>query len=641
MLLKWFSTRKAVETGAALADQLALAQSTSSPGSSRKSGRPGKQLHAFLEQIDREARPLQLNLFGRARLANSYQWRLLEKGVAPETVDELTEMLLLRLSSDRSAAAAATAPAPQLASLEAPGPDRAKLRKTEALLAEADSSLDRGAYAEAAAAYAQALELNPRHAVAHNNLGAALSRLGRYHEAREHFRRAVELDPRRADAHSNLGSALLWTGHISEAEAPLRRALKLSPRHVDAQVALGRTHYALGRLRDAKDAYEKALKAAPANVYALTGLGQIAATEGRFGEAETLFKRATQREPKAAPGAWAGLAALRRMTPADAGWLETAENIASSNLAPLDEAPIRFAIGKYNDDIGDFTRAFASYKRANELLKTGASRYDREDRSSFVDDMIRLYTHETLSHEHPGSSSSTRPVFVTGMMRSGTSLIEQIIASHPSAMGAGELDFWNDAVRKRQPDVRHELLSEQTRKQLSSAYLQTLARHSADALRVVDKSTFNSDYLGIIHTVFPQARMIYVQRDPIDTCLSCYFQQFSTALSFTMDLSDLAFYYREHRRLISHWRAVLPSGTLLEVPYEELVADQEKWTRKIIDFLGLEWDPRCLEFEKTDRTVLTASQWQVRQKIFKTSVARWRNYRKFIEPLLGLKDLQT
>ncbi len=632
MLLKWFSTRKASETGTALADQLVLTQSASSSATPRKKGQPGKQLHAFIQHIDREARPLKLSLLGRAQLANSFKWRLLEKGVAPETADELTEMLVMRLSS-------AGVAAPQPATSAAPNGERAKPRKAEALLAEADAHLDRGSYGEAADAYARALELNPRHAVARNNFGAALSRLGRYLEAREQFRRAVELDPRLADAHSNLGSALLWTGHVIEAEAPLRRALKLSPKHVDAHVALGRTLYGVRRLRDAQDAYEKALKLAPSNVHALVGLGQIAASEGRFGDAETLFRGASEREPKV-PGAWAGLSGLRKMTTADAAWVEVAEKIAAGKLAPVEEASIRFAIGKYYDDVGDFSRAFRSYQRANELQRMAADGYDKEVRSSFVDDMVRLYTRDALSEEQPGSSSSPKPVFVVGMMRSGTSLIEQIIASHPSAAGAGELDFWNDAVRKRRPGVQRELLPADTRKQLSSAYLQTLTRYSSHALRVVDKSTFNSDYLGIIHTVFPQARILYVQRDPIDTCLSCYFQQFSTALTFTMDLSDLAHYYRQHHRLISHWRAVLPPGTLLMVPYEELVLEQEKWTRQIIDFLGLEWDPRCLEFEKTERTVLTASQWQVRQKIFRSSVERWRNYRKFVGPLLDLQDLQ-
>jgi hypothetical protein len=176
------------------------------------------------------------------------------------------------------------------------------------------------------------------------------------------------------------------------------------------------------------------------------------------------------------------------------------------------------------------------------------------------------------------------------------------------------------------------------RHQLGEAYLRTLKEQAGDASRLVDKATVNCDYLGVIHTVFPQARIIYMRRDPIDTCLSCYFQNFSLALNFTFDLSDLAHYYKEHLRLLAHWRAVLPAENLLEVPYAELVADQEGWTRKIIEFLGLEWNEQCLNFDRTARAVMTASYWQVRQKIYKTSVARWRNYEKFVGPLMGLRE---
>ncbi len=178
-----------------------------------------------------------------------------------------------------------------------------------------------------------------------------------------------------------------------------------------------------------------------------------------------------------------------------------------------------------------------------------------------------------------------------------------------------------------------------TMKRLADGYLRILENVSPTALRVVDKAPLNSDHLDIIHTLFPNARIIYMRRDPIDTCLSCYFQNFSMAHSFTLDLSDMAHYYQEHYRLMNHWRTVLPQGSILEVPYEELVADQEGWTRKILDFIGLEWDPRCLDYQATDRPVVTASFWQVRQKIFKTSVQRWRNYEKFLDPLRVLNKL--
>jgi hypothetical protein len=221
------------------------------------------------------------------------------------------------------------------------------------------------------------------------------------------------------------------------------------------------------------------------------------------------------------------------------------------------------------------------------------------------------------------------------MPRSGTSLAEQIIASHPTARGAGELPFWGSPTL-REAGITQGILTETERPKVAEEYLRILETAAGSASRVVDKAPVNSDYLGLIYAVFPNARVIYMQRDPIDTCLSCYFQQFLTGINFTFDLSDLVHYYREHQRIMAHWRAVLPPGFILDVPYEELVADPETWSRKMLDFVGLEWDARVLEFHTNKRQVTTASAWQVRQKIYTNSVARWRNYEKFIGPLKTL-----
>jgi tetratricopeptide (TPR) repeat protein len=487
--------------------------------------------------------------------------------------------------------------------------------------------------------YEELLTLNPRLAEALNNLGAALYKLGQYKKAEGLWRQAIAIKPDYAEAHGNLGVVLRWTGRIPEAEDWLRRALKLKPNYTDARYNLGVTLILRGRLRDAKAHFKKVLRVTPRHAEALFGMGQVAGIEGRFDEAGTLYERALEINPKM-PIAWAAMAGIREMTSSDHAWLQGAEEIAASGIAPLEEADLRFAIGKYYDDVEDFERAFHSYRRANELQKNVAENYEREVRTRWVDDLIRVYTRQRCSQVEPGASASAKPVLVVGMMRSGTSLVEQIIASHPSADGAGEVGYWSNAVYRHETAIRQgALLDAPLRNKLAEDYLRALASHSVDALRIVDKTPVNSDYLGVIHEVFPNARIIYMRRDPIDTCLSCYFQQFLPALNFTMDLSDLAHYYREHRRLMAHWHAVLPPGTILDVPYAELVADQNGWTRKILDFLELEWNERCLDFHKTSRPVVTASFWQVRQSVYKDRVERWRNYRKFIRPLLDLNDL--
>jgi tetratricopeptide (TPR) repeat protein len=387
----------------------------------------------------------------------------------------------------------------------------------------------------------------------------------------------------------------------------------------------------MNRLREARACFAKALKTAPRNSQALHGMGQIATLEGRFEEADAAFRRIIELDPKM-PKAWASLASTRKMTRADGEWFKNAEEIASSGIHPLDEANLRFAMGKYCDDVKEFDKAFQNFKRGNELLSAAAEGYDRKERSRLIDDLSRTYTRDAIAKIAATGSSSSKPVFVVGMPRSGTSLAEQIIASHPAAYGAGELLFWEGLVLS-EPGIRQDIPSEAARSRVAGQYLRILEDRSASALRVVDKAPVNSDFLGIIYAVFPNARVIYMQRDPIDTCLSCYFQQFLTSLNFTFDLSNLAHYYREHQRIMAHWRAVLPRGFILDVPYEELVADQETWSRKMLEFIGLEWDPRCLDFHTNKRQVVTASAWQVRQKIYASSVARWRNYEKFIGPL--------
>jgi hypothetical protein len=241
------------------------------------------------------------------------------------------------------------------------------------------------------------------------------------------------------------------------------------------------------------------------------------------------------------------------------------------------------------------------------------------------------------------ASATELPVFVVGMPRSGTSLVEQILASHPAVIGTGELNFWDAAFRELQDaegagqGASDAVLAARIRGTAGS-YLGLLPPLGEAVQRVVDKMPANFLYLGLIHSLFPKARMIHMRRNPLDTCLSMYFQNFAGMGGYANDLDNLAHYYGQYVRITDHWRAVLPSNALLEIPYEALVADQEGWTRRMLDFVGLPWDPACLDFQNTERVVITASKWQVRQKIQSASAGRWRHY----EPWLGpLKDALT
>jgi tetratricopeptide (TPR) repeat protein len=620
MLLQWFNAHDATNAGVALADSLV----PPSAKGARKDG-SGDALQALLQRADREVRTLRLNFYKKAKFANSFKWRLIENGVEPPIADELTQSLVLHLSQNQ----------PKTAESSDSAPPRFDSVKTKHLLVQGNRCLTRGDYSQAVAHYEQLLELQPHHPEALAQLGAALFNLGRYQEAEQCYRQSLEINPMSAETLCNLATVL--QGDPPEAEKYLRRALQINPKYADARSKLGLSLAFAGRLREAKAAHKKALKTDPRHAESLLGLGQIARAEGRFEEAQSFIKRALKVEPKL-PGAWAAINSVRKMTDADSDWLKGAEQIAASGISLWQEAELRFAIGKYCDDVENFERAFENYSRANELLKTVAQKYDRQLQARFADDMIRSHSREALAKVADGGSASMKPVFVLGMLRSGTSLVEQIIASHPQAKGAGELQFWFDAARANRAELRQGILDLPLRKKLAQDYLGILARHGADASRIVDKANFNSDYIGLLHSVFPKARIIYMRRDPIDTCLSIYFQNFTAAMGFALDLSDLADYYRVHRRLMTHWVSALPAGAILEVPYEGLVADQVAWTRRILDFLELDWDDRCLSFDKTERAVNTASAWQVRQKIYDRSVQRWRHYQKFIGPLKGLKD---
>jgi tetratricopeptide (TPR) repeat protein len=634
MLFKWLDAREATAAGAALADEFYLQSAAKLPqaratDAGRRSQEPELQkfLQRFLQRVDQAVRPLQLNVFKRAKLANSFKWQLLEKGVERELADELTQALVLRMTG-------AAAGPPALEPRTGSGVSARRIaREAQSQHATASAQLGRGAFAEARESYQQLVNLDPRDADARNGLGVALAQLAHYGEAEAEFRRAIGIRSGHPEAHFNLGGVLQSTGRYSESEMPLRRALKLKPTYLSARLSLGMTCVLLGRLAEARECYEKVLRVAPRNAPARVGIGHIDSLEGRFTEAEANYRRALEIEPRASY-AWAALVWLRRMTPADSEWVKRAEEIAAAGLGAVDEATLRFAIGKYYDDVGEYGHAFRTFKRANDLLKSRSEPYDREARTRFVNDVARDFTREAIAREQAGASDSARPVFVVGMPRSGTSLVEQIIASHPEAQGAGELAFWQIAARGHAQGVPDEPL----RRRLAQDYLKVLAGHSAGALRVVDKAPDNSDYLGLIHAVFPRARIIHMQRDPIDTCLSCYFQQFAPTLNYTRELADLAHYYREHRRLMDHWRSVLPADLFLDVPYEGITADQEGWSRRIIEFVGLPWNDRCLTFENTVRPVNTASVWQVRQKMYRTSVGRWRHYEKFVGPLRGLAD---
>jgi len=491
---------------------------------------------------------------------------------------------------------------------------------------------------EAIASYRQALALNPHYVEVLSNLGNVLCDLGKPSEAVTLYHKAIEVDPRRASSHSSLGNVLSELGRLDEATVSFRQALALQSDNVQARLGLGTAVRMQGRAAEAEASCHAVLVSEPQNVEALLLLGELRADRGRFEEAQQLFQRALAIDGNS-PFAYCSIAAHRKMTQEDGAWLNGVEALLARPLPLAQEIRLRCALGKYFDDLARYDEAFGNFRRANDLTKRYSSSYDPRKLTRRVDRIIGSFDAAFQPQRRGEASASELPVFIIGMPRSGTSLTEHILASHPAVFGAGELQFWNGAFNAFETTG---IKGENTTKLLSAmarGYLERLRTFSATALRVVDKLPANFLYAGLIHATFPRARIIHMQRHPLDTCLSIYFQNFFNIGAYANDLHHLAHYYREYLRITDHWRSLLPSSVFLEVPYESLVADQEGWTRRMVEFLGLPWEPKCLDFQHTDRVVITASRWQVRQRMSSGSVGRWRNYEKHLGPLRYLTEL--
>jgi tetratricopeptide (TPR) repeat protein len=510
-------------------------------------------------------------------------------------------------------------------------------------LAEAHNNLGNALLAlrrfeEAVTSYRRALGIKPNAAGAHANLGNALRELGRPQEALTHCRRALELEPDAADAEILMGNVQFDLGQLDEAARCYTQAIELQPDSAEAHIALSKVARQTGRVAEAEQSCSQALKIAADSADALTLLGEIQADRGRFGDAEQLFRRAISIAPDM-PEAWAGLARYRKMG-VDATWLAAAQRLLGKSLGIGQEINLRYALGKYFDDVQDYDNAFASYRLANELKKRSGIQHDRQRHKLRVDQIMTLYDRDWLRVARAEGHPSRRPVFIVGMPRSGTTLTEQILASHPAAFGGGELRFWHSASVNYESLALRGAISSGAVSAAADKYLEFLAALSADASRVIDKMPANFLNLGLIHAAFPHARIIHMQRNPLDTGLSIYFQIFSNTHTYANDLEDIAHYFTQYSRLMQHWRSTLTEGAMLDVPYEKLVEDPEPWIRKIVQFAGLPWDPCCLDFHRTERTVVTASNWQVRQRITKSSSGRWRNYEQFLGPLRRLAQLE-
>ena len=497
--------------------------------------------------------------------------------------------------------------------------------------------LSLGEYEQAIESYRKALVLQPSSAEVHAGIGSASLAIGQLPEALAHYQTALEIRPDLMAALGNIGTVLRELGQNDAAETNYRRALALKPDEATLHLNLAMILRLQGRNVEAEDSCRRALEIDPQLVAATVFLARLQAARGLFDEAERLLWQAISLRPKS-PEAWATIPSVRKMTREDARWLAGAQQIVDQRLPPREEMRLRYALGKYFDDTKDFAAAFGNFHRANQLTRQLRPAYDRAKLVESVDEVIRTFDESFLTRRRPDASTSRQPVFIVGMPRSGTTLAEQILASHPDVFGAGELPYWRGALA-RFPALAAERTEAGAIASLADEYLRLLENLSATAARVVDKNLANFLAVGLIRAALPNARIIHMRRDPVDTCLSIYFHDIGPTHLYANDLEDLAHYFAQYLRMMKHWRSAPGADGILEVPYEKLVADQEAWSRTMVEFVGLPWDPRCMDFHLTDRVVNTVSNWQVRQKINKSSMGRSRAYEAYVEPLLGLRNL--
>ncbi|MBV9549299.1 MAG: sulfotransferase [Alphaproteobacteria bacterium] len=499
---------------------------------------------------------------------------------------------------------------------------------------------------DAKLSFARAASLNDRSAEAFLALGRTLNELGRRTLATSALARAAALAPDNAEAHGLLASVFLADGWTKAAMDEIGKAIALAPNNEHYHMVHGRILGELNRLEEAEAANRRAVDIAPESMEALGALGRSYLTVGRMEDAKAVFQKALALHiDDIHPHL--DMARVEKFKPGDPRLGPLESFLAQEEwLTTRDRAALNYTLGRAYDEMGDFDRAFAHFEKANAAQREHQPDTEAADVAWF-ESAKRIFTPEFFIARAGSGSQSRVPIFVLGMPRSGTTLTEQIISSHPMVRGAGEvqdLEIATRIVRHRHqlktemPEVTAEFSADQLR-ELGDTYVARLQDRAPGSERITDKLLGNYNRIGLIQVALPNAVIIHCRRNPVDNCVSIYTNHFVESLEHANDLARLGRYYRRYHALMAHWRSVLP-GRFLDVQYEDTVRDTEAIARQVIAWCGLEWDPRCLDFQKNARRVATLSITQVRQPVYTSSVERWRNYEKHLGPLLdALGDL--
>jgi len=478
----------------------------------------------------------------------------------------------------------------------------------------------------------QAVTVKPDFADAYNNFGNILHETGDWDGAFEAYKKVIEIRAESPDAYYNLAIIFLERDYFEKAAEAARRAVYFKPDYPEAYTAWGTALIKLRDVEGARTALNKALQLTPDNDECYRKLGDLAMAVGQLDEAATLHRRAIEINPGQI-GSYRCLAELSLEKEEGDEALRKLENIAERQTGDEETANANFALGTVKEKIGDHQGAFTNYLKAN--------RHKRRTIDVNIDADIRqlastpsVLTPEYLS-SHQNRTTFEGPIFIVGMPRSGTTLSEQIVASHSQVTPKGELPYFSQIAMgfqapKKFPENLSGLNSDVFMR-MAEFYLEKAEESPTPFF--TDKLPANFRFIGLIHMMFPKAPIIHCLRDPLDTCISCFSKNFAHGQSFSYDLADLGRYYRAYRELMNYWEMALP-GRILTLRYEETVADLENQATRLLKHCGLPWEERVLEFYKTDRPVWTASAGQVQKPIYTKSLRRWRRYEEFLAPLI-------
>ncbi len=494
--------------------------------------------------------------------------------------------------------------------------------------------LEVGRLPEAVEAFREAVAINPRFTDAHFRLGIALEKLGDAGGAVRAYDRATELLPSHTEAWFRVGALVFTLGHGDEAAGCFRRAAATGPKTSFGRLGAARALLTEDRDLEAEKALRQMLALEPDNAMALDLLGNLLADSGRFDEARSYFARAVDRAPLMA-GSYYDLVRCWRIGPDDGDLLARMERaLETPGLEDTQRLRLHLALGKAAADLGEHARAMRAFDAADAVRR----RFRAFDSAAFEAEITRMidrFTPDFVAGTASLGNPDATPVLIVGMPRSGTTLMEQIISSHPDVRAGGELNFWNDrgaAWAALGPDGSlADFLA-----RVSRDYLGVLRGIGPRAVRVTDKMPFNFLWAGLIHVAFPRATIIHCRRAPIDTALSIHQTHFNPLLAFPTGGAELVAYFHSYRRLMDHWRKVLPADRFIEVQYEALTEAPDRVIPPVIAACGLEWNEACLHPEHNTRVVKTPSKWQARQKIYRDGVERWRRYEAMLGPLAAL-----